>query len=256
MTRAALTARGYRPPTLSLAWDLFVLAIATLTGRSARTLLRWLSRPFAVHVEGEQHVPRDGAFVIALNHFSDGASGAIVRAALDAVGDACPSALDRVLMVGGRRGRVPKSRFARWLRALAAPIGRALRWRWSAHLVVIAMSEARPDWGALRQWKRRASERVSVVFPEGIAGVQLGAIRDGAGRWLATIGVPTLPCAAWFDGQQWRVRFGPLVLWAKHTKVHDAQLGLALAELLPPALQGGWAADLERVRRLRAPHAE
>jgi hypothetical protein len=245
--------RGYRPPALSLARDVLVLVLETLTRRSSARLLQRLSRPFAVQSEGASRLPDAPAFVLALNHFSDGASGASVRAALDAVAEARPALMERVLMVGGRRDRVRTGALARVFARVGTALSAWLRRRWSAHFAVISMEGARADLGSLRAWKRVATERLSVVFPEGIAGYELGAMRAGSGRWLATIGVATVPCAVWFDGERWRVRLGAPIAWAAKATAHDAQLGLAIALLLPEFLQGEWKRDLARWRALSAP---
>lgn len=244
--------KRYRPPVASQLRDWLVLLWVTFTRASAAALFRRLSRPFPVRAEGAQRLPERGAYVLALNHFSDGASGAVVRAALDAVIEARPSHLERVLMVGGRRERPRRSWIARAISTVGARVARWFRARWSEHFVVISMEGTRADWGSLRLWQRRASERVSVVFPEGIAGYELGAIREGAGRWLAMMGVAVHPCAVWFDGAQWNVRIGPAVRWAQNKRVHDAQLGIALARMLPESLRGEWSSDLERWDRVRA----
>lgn len=246
------TPRRYRPRALSVAWDWLVLAWVTLTSASIATLLRRLSRPDPVRVEGAEHLPERPAYVLALNHFSDGATGATVRAALDAVRDARPTHIERVLMVGGRRERARRTVISRMFARVGGAVARWVRARWREHFVVISMEGTSSDWGALRAWKRVARERVSVVFPEGIAGYELGAMRDGAGRWLAVMGVAVVPCAVWFDGVQWVVRVGAPVRWAANKRVHDAQLGLAIASLLPENLRGEWSSDLERWRRARA----
>jgi hypothetical protein len=242
--------RGYRSPALALARDVLVFVLETLTRRSSARLLKRLSRPFAVQSEGASRLPDAPAFVLALNHFSDGASGAAVRAALDAIADVRPALMERVLMVGGRRERVRTGALARVFARVGTAISAWVRRRWISHFAVISMAGSRADWGSLRAWKRVANERLSVVFPEGIAGYELGAMRAGSGRWLATIGVPTVPCAVWFDGERWRVRVGAPIAWATKAKAHDAQLGLAIASLLPEFLQGEWKRDLARWRAL------
>jgi hypothetical protein len=243
--------KPYRPRPLSLLWDWLVLLWVTITSASAAMLFRRLSRRYPVRCEGAQRLPERAGYVLALNHFSDGATGAVVRAVIDAVIEARPTHVERVLMVGGRRERARRSGVARAVATVGAAISRWFRARWSEHFVVISMAGTRADWGALRQWQRRARDRVSVVFPEGIAGFELGAIREGAGRWLATMGVAVHPCAVWFDGERWTVRIGPAVRWARSKRVHDAQLGIAIAQLLPEPLQGAWRSDLERWARLR-----
>lgn len=240
----------YRPGPVSLLWDWLALLWVTVTSASATALFRRLSRPFPVHGEGAQRLPERAAYVLALNHFSDGATGAVVRAVIDAMSEARPTHVERVLMVGGRRERARRGAVARAAARLGAGISRWFRARWSEHFEVISMEGTRADWGALRRWQRRANERVSVVFPEGIAGFELGAIRDGAGRWLATMAVPVHPCAVWFDGERWNVRIGPAVPWARSKRVHDAQLGIAIARLLPESLQGEWRSDIERWSRV------
>ncbi|MBL8685164.1 MAG: hypothetical protein JNK05_38660 [Myxococcales bacterium] len=248
--------RGYRPAWWRFALDLARFVLATAVAPSARRVWSWLSREGPPSVLGAENVPIREAYVLALNHFSDGASGAVVLAALDAVASVDPSAIDRVLLVAGRRDRPIQSTFRRMVRQFGRHVAGWIRRRWREHLVVLSMEGSRADLGALRAWRRLALERVSVVYPEGIARVSLGAMRPGVGQWLASLGVKTVPCAVWFDDGRWNVRIGRPVAWTKNARARDAQLGLALAALLPEALQGDWTEDLERVARLRRASAE
>lgn len=244
--------RGYRAPWWTLALDVARMVLATLVRPSARTLWSWLSRPRRVRADGVDHVPRDGAYVLAINHFSDGASGAVVLAALEAASTVDPTVIDRVLLVAGGRERPTQSKAAQIARRIGRAIAAFTRRRWSEHLVVLSMEGTRPDWGALRSWQRVASERVSVVYPEGIARVTLGPMRPGVAKWLASLAVATVPCAVWFDDGVWNVRFGRPLSWSKNRRALDAQLGLAVAALLPEALRGDWAHDLARLERVKS----
>jgi hypothetical protein len=106
---------------------------------------------------------------------------------------------------------------------------------------------------ALREWRRRVEKHPALVFPEGVARGQLGDIRLGAGRWLAKLPAPTLPVAAWQVGEAWTVIVGEPIQWSNRADLHDLQLGLAMAELLPPELAPQWQ-DL--LGRWRAVHAQ
>ncbi len=248
-----MTLGRYRSPAGAFLVNLALLAFATIARRPFAWLFARLRRPSPVgSVVGLEHVPESAGFVLALNHLSDGASGAVVIAALDAIREAKPTVIERVMMVGGRREPTRTGRLARWSRAVGARFAQWFIARWREHFTVIAMAGARADLGALRAWKRVANERVSVVFPEGIAGVELRAMRPGVGLWLSSFEVCTIPCAVWFDAGRWNVRFGPPLDWSPRRHVRDAQLGLALASLLPESLQGRWSEDLARVRSLRA----
>lgn len=243
-----MTPQRYRPAALPTLANLGLLAAATLARRPFAWLFARLRRPAPLAASGLDALPRGVGLVLALNHLHDGASGAVVVAALDALARVEPAAVGRVLLVAGR---APERAGA------LARCGRSLaRWfagRWRGHFVVVAMEGARPDWGALRAWREVAGERVSVLFPEGLAGDELRAMRPGVGRWLAALPAATVPCAVWFDGARWRVRFGAPLAWSPRPSLRDAQLGLALAALLPEELQGRWRDDLARWRRLQGP---
>jgi hypothetical protein len=242
-----VTPPRFRPALLPALANVALLAAATLTRRPVAWLFPRLRRQAPVEASGLDALTPGAPFVLALNHLRDGASGAVVIAALDAIARIDAAAIGRVFMVGGRRTPARST----WLTRRGAAFARWFVGRWRAHLTVIAMEGARTDWGALRAWREVAGERVSVVFPEGIAGDVLGAMRPGVGRWLAALPVATVPCAVWFDGGRWQVRFGAPLAWSPRPSVRDAQLGLALAALLPEPLQGDWRDDLARWRDVR-----
>lgn len=239
----------FRPPLLAFAWDLAVLCCLTMLAPRSRWVIALTRAGRGARAEGLEHIPAEGAFVLALNHHPDGATGAVVLAALRAIARARPALIERVLVVGGRGALgPPKSRAQSLLRSIGRLWVRAFRRRWREHFAVISMARTQPDYGSLRAWKREAASKLSVVYPEGVARETLGPMREGSGRWLATMDVPTIPCAVWWDGARWQVRFGAPVHWARRSALRDPQLGLAIAAMLPEPLQGGWRLDLQRLR--------
>jgi 1-acyl-sn-glycerol-3-phosphate acyltransferase len=242
----------YQPPTPFWRRLRFWSALIgeTLTGRDVVRLARLRLQPGQpAVVEGRARLPRDGGFVLAINHFQSRRTLDVLAAVVLAVAASRPDLAERCVIVVGRRADRPRATrhpIARFLRRLNAFVRR----RWTPHLLPIPWRNDTPSIGALRAWRRRLSEQPALVFPEGEPNLCFGQIRPGAGRWLATLPAPTLPVAVWWADGAWRVRFGGPVRWSHRAELHDLQIGLAIADLLPDDLTGGWRGNLARWRAL------
>lgn len=229
---------------LALFWCLFVMQ--TLGRRRLLPLLRVRPPQGCVRTLGSELVPGGGTFVLAVNHYKGGSAIDVIAAALRAVSAARPELADRYMLVAGLRQSPvhTPSPAARLLRRLVC-------WtysRWHAHLLTIPLDNSRPSIALLREWRRRMDRQPALVFPEGRARLRFGAVRPGSGRWLAALAVPTLPVAVSWQHQRWQVRIGAAVQWSACADLHDEQLGLAIADLLPVELAEAWQHSLTRWR--------
>lgn len=224
-------------------------AFETIARRRLSRLVRGRLAARTLDASGVDAVPRTGTFVLAVNHYHAGRTLDVIAAVLSAAGRARPEVCDECVIVVGQRALRRGSWWARAMRWIAqAPLR-----RWSRNIVRVPMGNGAPLVTALREWRRRAEAHPALVFPEGVARGELGSIRPGAGRWLARMPTPTLPVAAWQVGETWRVIVGEPIRWANRADLHDVQLGLAIAELLPPELCPQWR---ELLARWRAAHGK
>ncbi len=83
---------------------------------------------------------------------------------------------------------------------------------------------------------RKLADKPSLVFPEGIARRYFSDVRENSGTWLSTMPSPTIPVAVWYEHGAWRVHFGKPISWDADRALHDLQLGLHIARLLPTEL--------------------
>lgn len=222
----------------------------TLRRRRLARLVRLRLGGSAVRAHGLEHLPASGVFTLAANHNGAGHVLDTIAAILAASGCARPDLADRFLLIVGHRppGRArpaPATRLARWLPRLVYR-------RWARHALRIPLGNERASVAFLRAWRRQAGRQPCLVFPEGRAGSHLAAIRPGAGRWLAALGVPVLPVGAWQRAGEWQVRVGPPIRWSHRAGLRDAQVGLAIAALLPTDLAPGWEPALAAWRRAHA----
>ncbi len=197
-------------------------------------------------VEGLRFLPTAGVFVLAVNHGKGRRALDGIAAVLATANRARPDLANRYLLVAGQRRRD-----LRKLPRLGRLIRRIVVWtfqRWERNVVRIPLGNADVSISSLRQWRQRVRRQPTLVFPEGRGRETFEAVRTGSGRWLATIGIPVLPVAVWWEGEDPTVRFGPPIAWAGRSALHDAQLGLAIAGLLPATHAPAWEPALRRWR--------
>jgi hypothetical protein len=226
-------------------WALLVLE--TLTRRDLARLARTrlgLGQPAVV--TGLDHLPRLGTFVLAVNHYDRGLTLDVAAAVLLAAGRARPEVGCQLMIVSGQRARPPARGWLRFHPGLAL----VDYWhrRWAGHLLRLPWRNRAPSIAALRAWRQRLARQPALVFPEAQASLRFGTIRPGAGRWLGTLAEPTVPVGVWWQAGGWQVRFGPPLRWSHRPELHDYQLGLMMAALLPADLAGAWRDDLCRWR--------
>jgi len=227
-------------------WARFI--IETLTTRSFSRLVNARLHGEKCCIEGLNNLPSHGNFVLAVNHFNGRAALDVGAAVLQAAAKARPDALDSMLIVIGTRPRK------------ASQVARILDWlykRWSYHTVRILIHNAQASLAGLREWRKR--DQPIFVFPEGRGQLELGQIRQGAGKWLSLLGKPVIPVAVWWHQETgWHVVFGEVIVWSHRSELRDVQLGLALATLLPPELTSAWQDELHRWREVHdtQPHNE
>jgi hypothetical protein len=236
---AALQQFRKRSSSLRWAWFWLKLLWLTLTTRRLTGLLSPLLSPSEPHdVEGLDNIPRDGSFVLALNHFRGASTLEVIAAVLTALQGVRPDAVEQMLIVTGRRTAPRKlGLVARLFRSL-------INWglgRWSHNNVRIT-KEGGPETSlaALKQWRQWAKTRPSLVFPEGQAHLTMASLRPGSGLWLRALPVPAFPVAVWWADGQWHIRFGEQLDWVQKKELSDVQLGLAIADMLPAELTPYW----------------
>jgi 1-acyl-sn-glycerol-3-phosphate acyltransferase len=227
---------------LAIFWLVFMWE--TLGHRHVLPLVRMRIGP--LHVDGLEHVLRGGSFVLAVNHYGEQRALDIIAAVLAAANLQRPDLANRYLLVAGSRGA--KRRAPSPLAHLMQRLLHLVYGRWAKHVLLISLGNERASASSLRRWRACAGEQPSLVFPEGRRRAAFGAVRPGAGRWLASLGVPTLPVGAWRQGCAWHVHFGAPVSWSRREELRDKQLGLAIAALLPSELAPAWTPYLEAWR--------
>ena len=210
-------------------------------------------------VEGVEHIPASGSFVLVANHYQRrdlwiGWEGALLCHAL---WKAQPELIchwittDRAVLDGATVG------FSRWAFERVAQV-------WDFVLVTppealdasADQSRRRALRAALHKLKRADGRPVCLcVFPEGMSGSTrgLGAATAGSGRSLlalAATGMPLLPAAVWENSDGALVaRFGPV--WRPLPPAELARSALdrwaaddalsRIAQLLPVSLRGAWS---------------
>ncbi|MCU0465921.1 MAG: hypothetical protein MUF38_15300 [Anaerolineae bacterium] len=191
---------------------------------------------------GLQHLPASGALTLAVNHYNGRASLDVAAAVLHAVGERRPDLVRDILFIVGQVQRDRRGLPAR----LFTRASDWVFWRWARHAQRIPLRNSAPSPVGLRGWSGR--NQPVFVFPEGKARLTFGAVRHGSGRWLAAQAIPTVPVAVWWvRGEGWHVRVGRPLRWSNRPHLHDTQLALGMAALLPLDLAPAWQADLARV---------
>ncbi len=187
----------------------------------------------SVEVEGLEHLPKTGGFVLATNHYRAGCTFDVLAAVVEALGAVRDP--DEALIVSGQRAARSSGRLSRLLRGL----GSALLSRWSRNLIRIPLDNEMPSARSLRGLMRGAETRATIVFPEGRTSLELDDVRAGAGQMLSAIRTATLPVAVFETDRGLCVRIGQRIAWAPRP-LCDLQLGLAMAALLPRELAPDW----------------
>ena len=219
----------------------------TFTGRKLSRLMQCQIGKPEVEVCGEENVPNNGAFTLAVNHFKNGQSLAVVSAVIASASKKRPELKDNYLLVVGQRVSARAAAHP-FLSAVSRRIARWIRDRWAKNLLQIPIGNDRPSIDYLRHWRRRVRHQPCILFPEGKADMQFDAVRDGCGRWLASFDVPTIPVGVWWRDDEWHVRFGKSIEWTRRSELRDLQLGLSIASLLPVEIASDWQEDLTRWR--------
>lgn len=242
----------------------FVLRVAreTFGARRFARVLEGRLQGRAIDASGTELVPRDGPVVFAVNHYHAGLTLDVVSATLLAAARERPAVADECAVVVGHRMRAASNAFGRVLAGIVRAFAGWFFARWRTNVLRIRSTRERDthtrasetfSLAGLRAFRACATSKPTLVFPEGIARRELGAMRDGVGPWLASLRVPVMPVAVWWSGVAWRVSFGAPVLWSARRELRDVQLGLAIAALLPQELAPDW---IETLDRWRAAHAE
>lgn len=193
------------------------------------------------HFNGLEYLPAKGSFVLAVNHYKARHSLDVTAAVMNAISQRRPDAVNQMLFIVGQRTNKP----------IPAPVARVLQafyHRWERNVLRISLQNSAPVVTGLRDWKRRSQPMF--VFPEGRVSDVFDTIRPGAGRWLGQLEHPVIPVGVWWDAEGWHVSMGAPVMWSVRPELHDTQLGLHMATLLPPALAPDWADLLDRWRTI------
>lgn len=211
-------------------------AIATLGHREITPLVHARLRGERIaQIAGLQHLPSSGAFTLAVNHYQGRGALDVAAAVLFAIAQCRPDAVRDIAFIVGQTPRKKNWLFS-WARDWIFR-------RWAAHAIRIPLKNTTPSPLGLREWTGR--NQSIFVFPEGKARLCFGALRDGAGRWLAVQALPTIPIGVWWvQGEGWHVQIGSAIQWPSKRPLHDMQLALKMAELLPPDLAPAWQNDL------------
>lgn len=229
-----------------LAWCKLILVTLLNRPRFSHLLGVFTLGTGPVRVEGLHNLPQQGSFVLAVNHFGGAGTMRVLALILQSMQERRADAVDELLIVTGRRQSIDVS--ARGLRSLMRKL---VGWgfgRWRENVLRISLDDGGQSQSvaSLRQWRKLAACKPSLVFPEGQARLTFGEIRHGAGLFLRSLDVPVIPVAAYFADGQWTIAFGKQVRWCKRLELSDAQIGLSIARLLPAPLTPVWNKALAR----------
>ncbi len=243
--RAFYNRPGHGSPRLRF-WA--VLAWQTLTGRDIMPLSREMRDDCLI--EGQAFLPPQGVFTLAVNHTLRRWTPRLLATVHHATLAVRPDlARDWLVIVGYREASLAER--PAWARWFVMKIRRFYNWiyrRWRHNTLRLPMGNDRANIQALREWKHRAGQQPTLVFPEGRGARTFEEIRPGAGRWLATLEGPVLPVSVWWNSaaNRWQIVIGPPIEWSHDPRLHDLQIGLELAAGLPASEAPEWQADLKR----------
>jgi 1-acyl-sn-glycerol-3-phosphate acyltransferase len=218
-------------------WLVFV--VETLRHRRLSRLIKArLGRGWQAQIEGLENLPKQGVFILAVNHYRGSLTLDVLASVLASANQVRPDLANNYVVVSGRRTprRAKPILPARFLRKIVEWVFR----RWAQHHTQIMLSSANVSIKALRNWRTRVQQQPVLVFPEGKASLQFKQIRPSAGRWLAALPVPVVPVGIWWYAGIWQLRFGPPLNWSHRQELRDFQLGLTIANLLPADLAPDW----------------
>ncbi len=206
-----------------------------------------MAEPYSVF--GLENLPLQGTFVLALNHTSTRWTPRQLATVHLATLQRRPDLKSDWLVVVGYRALRPE-RYTGWQRKLVGKVRRLIERvisRWDYNCFRLPTIREGVSLTSLREWRARAKNQPSLVFPEGRASQFFREVRPGSGRWLASLGLPVLPVATWWDLEKnkWIIDFGPPVEWTEQSHLQDLQLGLAIANALPPEEAPDWQERLE-----------
>jgi 1-acyl-sn-glycerol-3-phosphate acyltransferase len=243
-------------PTLAVMSACMLLGIRRSFMRDGITFMR-ANRDRPRRVEGIEHIPREGPFIVVMNHFSR--RGLRPFHCAMAIGEA----------VAGVRPGAAEIRWAFTSEYVDLRIGpvaipvRLLRWIFGRvarmyGLVTIARREelVMGRATALRQMARIVAKEPIGMTPEGLEsnGVLIRP-QAGTGLFLASVEghrAPLLPIGLFEDGDTFVVRIGPpfrIDLSRGHDRAEQdrrasEQVMLAIGRQLPPAYRGAYAEQL------------
>jgi len=222
-------------------------AFETLRGHSlARLASGRLGKRMQLEITGLKNLPQIGTFMLAVNHFEGQLTPDSIAVVLSATNLKRPDLQNEYFIVTGERMRTPPNGISRLIMSILRLLIDRIYQQWRKHLIRISADSQLASVKSLREWRNRANQQPGLVFPEGVAGLQFGAIRPNAGRWLGTFSIPTVPVGVWWYEEKWHVSFGQPIVWSHRSNLHDLQLGLMMAQLLPVDLTSHWQEDLSR----------
>jgi hypothetical protein len=233
----------------------WIQSIVFWTGFATETLLSHnlsrlvtlrLSRGPHLDVVGINHLPQNGVFMLAVNHFEGHLTLDNIAAVLAATKLKRPDLQNEFFIVTGEGTRTPTNGISRLIVNILRFLIDRIYQQWRRHVIRIAADSQPSSVKSLREWRNRANQQPGLVFPEGAARLQFGAVRPNAGRWLGTLPIPIVPVGVWWYKEKWHINFGRPIKWSQRSDLHDLQLGLAIAQLLPIDLAIYWQEDLQR----------
>lgn len=199
-------------------------------------------------VNGLEHIPEEGVFSLAVNHTLARWTPRLLATVHHSTLEKRPDlARDWLVIIGYRRAKLEgRSKTSRWLITHIRRLHDWIYQCWKYNAMRLPIYNERSSIQSLREWKERAHEQPTLVFPEGRGARTFEEIRPGAGRWLSGIGVPILPVSMWWDIESdgWQIIIGPPIEWSESPELHDLQLGLEIAAGLPPAEAPLWQEHL------------